>query len=476
MDLKELFRKKMVPGLLALLLVFGAAFVPLTAHAAEVEEGGWLNYAKELKLGEAVMDSIKEQDYYGGIEGAAGDDKYYWKIYEFTMPQDGLLDMYLESKEGAYLSTASAYDGFAVFDGEDPDNLIWRSCKNSCKVKKNFSSSRAMYYGSTQISLSEGDYYFAIRQKKTYDSQYYLTMSYQKPVVNVTSITLNRKKLEIKDGVSKTLKATILPSNATDKTVEWSSSEPSVASVSTKGVVKGIAAGTTTITAASADGEISAACEVTVTCDHKYKTTITRATPKKEGKKVVKCSKCKDRTTTKIYAASNVNLSKATYSRNGKAHKPSVSVKNSKGKALKAGRDYTITYPGSTENVGKYTVTVKFKGNYTGTVKKTFTVVPKSTSITKLQPRKRGFTVTWKKQKDQSTGYEVAYSTNSKFSKGSTTTAVISKNTRLSRKVSKLVRGRIYYVRVRVYTNTELGKKGKALYSDWSKVRAVVVN
>lgn len=471
MNLKELFRKKMAPGLLALMLmVFGAAFVPLTAHAE-----GWLDYAEELQLGEAAMNSIKEQDYRGGIEGTAGDSLYYWKIYEFSMPQDGLLDMYLESEEGAYLSVASAYDGFAIFDGEDPDNLIWRSCKSDCKVKKNFSSARAMYYGSAQISLKEGDYYFAIRQQKTYDEQYYLTLSYQKPTVNVSSITLNRKKLEIKDGVSRTLKATILPSNATDKTVEWSSSEPSVATVSTKGVVTGVVAGTTTITATSADGEISAACQVTVVCDHKYKTTISLAGPKKDGCKVVKCSKCKDKTTTKIYAASNVKLSKVTYSRNGKAHKPSVSVKNSKGKALKAGRDYTITYPDSTENVGRYSVTVKFKGNYTGTVKKTFTVVPKSTSITKLQPKKRGFTVTWKKQTDQSTGYEVAYSTNSKFSKGNTTTTMISKNTRLSRKVSKLVKGRIYYVRVRVYTNTELGKKGKALYSDWSKVKAVVV-
>ncbi len=471
MNGKKLFSKKVMSGLLALMLmVSGAVSVPLTAHAE-----GWLDYAEELNLGAAVMDSIKEKDYRGGIEGTAGDSLYYWKIYEFSMPQDGLLDMYLESEEGAYLSVASAYDGFAIFDSEEPDDLVWRSCKEDCKVKKNFSSARAMYYGSALISLSEGDYYFAIRQQKTYDSQYYLTLSYQKPTINVSSISLSRKRVEMKDGEQKTLRAAVLPSNATDKSVEWSSSEPSVATVSTKGVITGLAAGKTTITVASADGEISAECEVTVTCNHKYQTTITPASSKKNGQKAVKCSKCKDKTTTKIYAAKDINLSKTSYSRTGRANKPSVTVKNSKGKTLKAGRDYTVTYPSSTENVGKYSVAVKLKGNYTGTVKKTFTVIPKSTSITKLKSKKKSFTVTWKKQTDQSTGYEVSYSTSSRFSKGSTATITIDKNTTVSKKVSKLARGKIYYVRVRAYTSTGLGKKGKAIYSEWSKVKAIVV-
>lgn len=472
MNLKKQFMKRTVSGLIALMLmVSGVVYAPLTVRAE-----GWLDEdVAELKLGEAVMGSIKAQDYRGGIEGTAGDSLYYWKIYEFSMPQDGLLDMYMESAEGAYLSSTAAYDGFAIFDGSEPDDLIWRSCKNDYKINKKFSSARAMYYGSAQISLNEGDYYFAIRQQKTYDSQYYLTLSYQRPVINVSSLTLSHKKLSMKDGDKKTLRATVLPSNATNKAVEWSSEEPSVAAVSDKGVVTGISAGTTSITASSADGEISAVCEVTVKCNHKYQTTITPASTKKNGSKVVKCPKCKDKKTTKIYAAKSIELSKTSYSRSGKACRPSVKVKNSKGKTLKAGRDYTVAYQSGTENVGRYFVTVKFKGNYTGTVKKYFTVVPKPTSITKIESKKRGFSAAWKKQMDQSTGYELVYSTESTFPNGGTAKVVMDKNTKVSGKASKLARGRLYYVRVRVYTNVNYGKKGKALYSKWSKVRAVVV-
>ena len=285
---------------------------------------------------------------------------------------------------------------------------------------------------------------------------------------------MNRKKTTIKDDGKRTLKATVLPSNATNPAIEWSSSEPSVATVSTRGVVQGVAPGTTTITATSEDGEISAECEVTVTCNHKYRTTITPASAKKSGRKQVKCSKCRDKTITKIYAAEDITLSKTFYARNGKRRKPSVIVRDGRGKKLKAGRNYTVTYPKGTENVGKYTVVIKFKGNYTGTVKKSFTVVPKATSIKQIKPKKSGFTLTWRKQKVQSTGYEIAYSTDSNFSDASTTKVLVDKNTKVSGRVSGLEKGKIYYVKIRVYTNTVVNGKTKALYSDWSDIKAVV--
>ncbi|ULQ60774.1 Ig-like domain-containing protein [Brucepastera parasyntrophica] len=86
---------------------------------------------------------------------------------------------------------------------------------------------------------------------------------YAKWIVNVSSVTLDRSTLEIRVGDEETLAATILPSNAANKTVTWTSGSPSVATV-VNGLVKGISAGTATITAASVDGNRMATCTVTV--------------------------------------------------------------------------------------------------------------------------------------------------------------------------------------------------------------------
>lgn len=82
------------------------------------------------------------------------------------------------------------------------------------------------------------------------------------PPVPVDSVSLSSSELEVKVDESKTLTATILPANATVKTVTWTSSKPSVATVS-NGKITGKSVGTVTITAKSNNGK-SASCEVTV--------------------------------------------------------------------------------------------------------------------------------------------------------------------------------------------------------------------
>lgn len=77
--------------------------------------------------------------------------------------------------------------------------------------------------------------------------------------------------------------------------------------------------------------------------------------------------------------------------------------------------DYTISYSTGRKNAGSYTAAIKFKGNYTGTVNKTFTIRPKPTVITKIQPKARGFKAAWKKQTSQTTGYEIQYSAKNNF-------------------------------------------------------------
>ena len=84
--------------------------------------------------------------------------------------------------------------------------------------------------------------------------------------VSVTGVTLNKSELSLYTGQSETLTAAVAPDNATNKTVTWSSSDNTIATVDNNGKVTAVKEGIATITAAAADGSgFSAACTVTVT-------------------------------------------------------------------------------------------------------------------------------------------------------------------------------------------------------------------
>ncbi|MEI3502267.1 MAG: Ig-like domain-containing protein [Anaerovoracaceae bacterium] len=158
-----------------------------------------------------------------------------------------------------------------------------------------------------------------------------------------------------------------------------------------------------------------------------------------------------------------LSYSKATYS--GKAKKPAVKI-TYYGRALTKGKDYEIAYKDN-KNVGKAKVTVTGKGSYAGTKVKTFRIVPEGTSISKVTKGKKQFTVKWKKQSTQTTGYQIRYSTSSKFSKAKTVT--VKKNTTASKVVKKLKANKKYYVKVRTYK--KIGNS--TYYSTWSSSKTV---
>ena len=83
-------------------------------------------------------------------------------------------------------------------------------------------------------------------------------------IVGVSGITLNKTALNLTIGASESLVATISPSNATNKDVEWTSSNTNVATVDTTGKVTGVSAGSATITVKTKDGAKVATCNVTV--------------------------------------------------------------------------------------------------------------------------------------------------------------------------------------------------------------------
>ena len=82
--------------------------------------------------------------------------------------------------------------------------------------------------------------------------------------VSVASVTIDPNLTTINTGSTKQLTATIVPSNATNKAVTWSSANISVATVNSLGVIRGISAGSTTIRAETIDGGFAATSSVTV--------------------------------------------------------------------------------------------------------------------------------------------------------------------------------------------------------------------
>ncbi len=105
------------------------------------------------------------------------------------------------------------------------------------------------------------------------------------PAVSVTGVTLNKTALSLVAGTKGFLTATVAPANATNKTVSYTSSDSSIATVSTTGTVTAVAAGTATITATTADGSKTATCTVTVT-SAPVSVTINSISDKKAGDSV----------------------------------------------------------------------------------------------------------------------------------------------------------------------------------------------
>lgn len=107
---------------------------------------------------------------------------------------------------------------------------------------------------------------------------------------------------------------------------------------------------------------------------HDYQTTTTKATLSKDGSIVTKCTRCGDVTeNTTIAYPKTITLSKDHYVYDGQEKKPEVSVVGSDGKAI-SDDNYDVKYPESAVAGGSYDVVITFKGNYEGTVTKTFTI------------------------------------------------------------------------------------------------------
>ncbi len=153
--------------------------------------------------------------------------------------------------------------------------------------------------------------------------------------VEASSIALSKKSMVLKRNEKTQLSAVIKPSNTTDKSVQWESDNEVVATVTKKGVVRGINAGSATITATTSNG-LTASCEVTVKIPAKsIKLNKTKITLKKGKKKTIKATVNPLETTDTIQWSSS-NTKVATVS-NGvikakKKGKATIMAKTSNGK------------------------------------------------------------------------------------------------------------------------------------------------
>lgn len=144
-------------------------------------------------------------------------------------------------------------------------------------------------------------------------------------------------------------------------------------------------------------------------------------------------------------------------------------VKSNKTSVMKVKGDYCYV-----KGNGKFTITAtnksnsKFKVNWSQNVSG-FTK-PK-TAVTLKSSKKKQMTVKWKKI-GNSNGYEIQYSTSSKFAKKQTKTVTVKGQKSVSKTISKLKSKKKYYVRVRAYKDQGNGEK---FYSTWSKTKSIKV-
>ncbi len=235
--------------------------------------------------------------------------------------------------------------------------------------------------------------------------------------VKPTEVKINKDSIELLKGKSRTLKATVSPENVTTEGVTWTSSNEKVATVDSNGKVTAIGHGSATITAtANGDSKIVDTCKVVVPYTIQYvlddgenssenpsvyyKEEIVLKEPIKEGyifkgwytdkefkNKITKIEKGTKKNYT-LYAKwqeiisikeAEVTLSETKYSYTGKERTPKVTVVYGK-KTLKLDKDYVVSYKANV-NIGKATVTIKGKGAYKDTVKKTFTIEAKKGKV-----------------------------------------------------------------------------------------------
>ena len=245
----------------------------------------------------------------------------------------------------------------------------------------------------------------------------------------VTGITLDRTSAEVKRGEKLTLNVTVSPSYASNKKVVWKSANTKIATVDANGSVTAKAPGRTKITVTSSgNSSYQASCTVTVP----YKITY------------------------KLNKGKNNASNPSTY------YGKKVTLK----KPSRKGYAFAGWYTDAKFKKKITSISSSAKSDYILYAKWTKVKVAKASLTSAKNSKSKQILLKYKKV-SCAKGYEISYSTDKKFKK-----AVTKKNTaKTSYTISKLKKGKTYYVRIRAYKIDSTGKKVYGKYSSVKKVK-----
>ncbi len=255
-------------------------------------------YGLELDMSNGVKGNIVDPDYIGWLnsffglkdELMSGDtetgnwkywSQFYWNgdrwVYSQTLGHyDPGVNPYF-----ALIRQITTKDVVSTDLGTTPSDAPISKISNGCTVKfvdgdgKTVKTQKVSYFGSatapasaSKAPTSEFSYVF-----KGWEGNYSqviadITVTAQfEQIVNtrVIGIGITDSKTSIPSGTTYQFKATVYPSDATEKGVKWSVSDKSVASIGSDGVFKASKAGSVTVTVTSVDGGYSDSVQVTVT-------------------------------------------------------------------------------------------------------------------------------------------------------------------------------------------------------------------
>ena len=279
---------------------------------------------------------------------------------------------------------------FSIYDN-DLNNISTNSIKKS-KVTYNENNEPKVDYVTYKIYLKKGTYYINLNNTSDKETEYNIKVENEE-LVDIDSINLDSNYIEIEEGVKKAVKYTINPDNATFTSVDWKVSDTSIVSLGYVGNVMNIEAlkeGECDITVTAKNGK-KAVCHIVVkkAVDHKYDSTIEKASTSKDGKIIDKCSRCGDVKVAQIFShPTKVVLNNSNFVYDGKVKTPTVTVTSADGETVDSA-NYDISYANGRKDAGTYDVKVTFKGNYTGSLTTKFTIAKANQSLKIKSPKKK---------------------------------------------------------------------------------------